>query len=90
MILILISCQNSVSGWDEDEEQDEGDEEEPETDEVSEADVRWRVEIEYADEATQEIVSYRDDLFDKPNELFCTLREYFEPEIEDLDEEEVD
>lgn len=77
-------------GWDEDEEWDEDDEEEPETDEVSEADVRWRVEIEYADEATQEIVSYRDDLFDKPNELFCTLREYFEPEIEDLDEEEVD
>ena len=41
-----------------------------ELEEVPEAEVRWCVEIEYEDEATQEIVSYRDYLFDKPDELF--------------------
>ena len=74
-------------GWDDEDEDDWFEDDEPE--EISEEEVRWRVEIEYADEATQEIVSYQDYLFDKPNELFFALREYFEPEpdIDDFSED---
>lgn len=72
-------------GWD---DEDEWEDDEPEIEEAPETEVRWRVEIEYADEATQEIVSYRDHLFDKPEELFFTLLEYFEPEMDDFEEDE--
>ena len=43
--------------------------------------------LEYADKASQEIVSYQDSLYDKPDELFFALREYFDPEPDDPDEE---
>ena len=75
-------------GWDDEDEWLEDDDDEPEIEEAPGEDVRWHVEIEYADEATQEIVSYRDHLFDKPEELFFTLLEYFEPEIDDFEEDE--
>ena len=78
-------------GWDDKDEDDWFDDEEQEPEEVSEKGVRWRVEIKYADDATQEIVSYQDDLFDKPNELYFALWEYFEPEpdMDDFFEDEI-
>ena len=47
--------------------------------------IYWRAQIEYADAASQEIVSYQDYLFDKPAELLFALSEYFEPDTEDFD-----
>ena len=70
--------------WPEDEEDAEADTSE---DSRPEAEVRWRVEIEYADGTSQEIVSYQDYLFDKPDELFFALREYFEPETDDFSDD---
>ena len=51
-----------------------------------EEEASWRVQIEYADHTTQEIVSYGDYLEDRPEELYLALLEYFEPETEELDE----
>ena len=73
------------------EDWDEGDEDGEDLSEdappVPEAEVRWRVQIEYANETTQEIVSYQDYLFDKPGELFFALTEYFPSDDADLDED---
>lgn len=49
-----------------------------------EAEGYWRVQIEYVDDTSQEIVSYQDYLFDKPAELLFALSEYFEPDTEDF------
>ena len=71
--LLLFNCGNynfdilpefRPDGWDDEDEDDWFDDEEQEPEEVSEKEVRWRVEIKYADDATQEIVSYHDYLFD--------------------------
>jgi len=73
--------------WPEDLDDGDGGVDEDQDDNMTEAEVRWRVQIEYADETTQDIVSYQDYLFDKPAELLFALSEYFEPEAEDVDEE---
>ena len=52
-----------------------------------EKDICWKVQIEYTDHTTQEIVSYQDYLSDRPEELYFALLEYFEPEMNDFDEE---
>lgn len=54
---------------------------------VPEGEICWRVQIEYANHTTQEIVSYQDYLMDRPEELYLALLEYFEPETDDFDEE---
>ena len=68
---------------DEDEEADEDFSDEN----MPEGEVCWRVQIEYANHTTQEIVSYQDYLMDRPEELYLALLEYFEPETDDFDEE---
>lgn len=68
-------------GWGDEDDDADGD---PAGD-APEAEVYWRVQIEYADETSQEIVSYQDYLFDKPAELLFALSEYFEPDTEDFD-----
>ena len=68
-------------GWDDEDDDADGD---PDGD-APEAEVYWRVQIEYADEASQKIVSYQDYLFDKPAELLFAVSEYFEPDTEDFD-----
>ena len=68
---------------DEDEEADEDFWDE----DVPEGEICWRVQIEYANHTTQEIVSYQDYLMDRPEELYLALLEYFEPETDDFDEE---
>ncbi|MCI8537247.1 MAG: hypothetical protein HFF18_01085 [Oscillospiraceae bacterium] len=50
-------------------------------------DICWKVQIEYTDHTSQEIVSYQDYLSDRPEELYLALLEYFEPEMVDSDEE---
>ncbi len=72
------------------EDWDEGDEDDNTSEDVPpapEAEVRWRVQIEYADETTQEIVSYQDYLFDKPDELFFALSENFQTDNADFDKD---
>ena len=59
----------------------EAEEPEPETK------IYWRVLLEYANKTSQEIVSYQDNLYDKPDELYFALREYFDPEPDEPDEE---
>jgi len=46
----------------------------------------WQVWIEYADQTTQEIISYRSYLTDHPEELYLAILEYFEPEEDEFDE----
>lgn len=48
---------------------------------------RWQVWIEYADGATQEIISYHSCLTGHPKELYLALLEHFEPENDEFDEE---
>lgn len=74
--------------WPEDWDEEEADEDEPGDDEP-EGKVSWRVQIEYADETTQEITAYEVYLMDKPEELYLAMLEYFEPEIDDFDENEM-
>jgi len=75
----------------EDEDEDEGDDEDFPDEDISapepEGDVCWRVNIEYANHTTQDIVSYQDYLTDRPEELYLAMLEYFEPETDDFDEE---
>ena len=52
-----------------------------------ERDASWRVWIEYADNTTQEILSYQDCLMDRPGELYLALLEYFEPEADEFSED---
>ena len=59
----------------------EAEEPEPETK------IYWRVLLEYANKTSQEIVSYQDNLYDKPDELYFALREYFDPEPDESEEE---
>lgn len=71
---------------------DDGEDEDEEADEDTpipepEGNVSWRVEIEYTNHTTQEIVSYQEYLADRPEELYLAIWEYFEPETDDLDEE---
>ena len=68
-------------GWDDEDEDDWPEDNAPGVGESEiEAKVYWRVHLEYADAAGQEIVCYRDSLYDKPDALFFVLLEYFEPE----------
>ena len=53
-----------------------------------EKDVSWRVQIEYANHTSQEIVSYQDYLTDRPEELYLALLDYFEPDIGDFEDED--
>ena len=71
--------------WPEDWDEREIDEDEPEDDDP-EGEVSWRVQIEYADETTQEITAYGVYLMDKPEELYLAMLEYFEPEIDDFED----
>lgn len=59
----------------------------PITIDMPEGEICWRVQIEYANHTSQEILSYQDYLMDRPEELFLALLEYFEPETDDFDEE---
>lgn len=69
--------------WPEDLDKEDADED-PE-DDTPETEVRWRVQIKYADETTQDIVSYQDFLFDKPAELLFALLEYFGTDADESD-----
>ena len=71
--------------WPEDLDEGEDDGDGPEDDEP-EGEVSWRVQIEYADETTQEITAYDVYLMDKPEELYLAMLEYFEPEIDDFED----
>ena len=73
--------------WPEELDDEDEDDDEDSEDDMPEAEIFWRVQIEYADETEQEIVSYQDYLFDKPAELLFALSEYFQPDADDLDEE---
>lgn len=53
-----------------------------------EGEASWRVQIEYSDHTTQEIVSYQDYLSERPEELYLALLEYFEPEADEFMEDE--
>lgn len=71
-------------------EDEESEEDFPEEDTFTpepEGEASWRVKIEYADHTTQEIVSYQDYLDDRPEDLYLAMLEYFEPEMNDSDEE---
>lgn len=74
--------------WPNGEDDDWPEDDAPEQEESEpEAEIYWRVNIEYADGVEQEIASYQDYLFDKPDELFFALREYFQPETDDFPED---
>ena len=72
------------------EEADEDDEDSSDGEDVPEpeGEVSWRVNVEYANHTSQEIVSYQEYLSDRPEELYLALLEYFVPEIDNLDEED--
>ena len=44
----------------------------------------WRVQVEYTNHTEQDICSYNDCLSDRPEELYLSLVEYFEPEEEEF------
>ena len=44
----------------------------------------WRVQVEYSNHTVQDISSYEDYLSDRPEELYLSLLEYFEPEEEEF------
>ena len=67
--------------WDEEDSLDDEDTPEPE------GEASWRVDIEYSNHTSQEIVSYQDYLLERPEELYLALLEYFVPETDDFDEE---
>ena len=79
----LVGC--FLDDWDEDADDDLLDEDTALV--ISEREASWRVWIEYADNTTQEILSYQDCLMDRPKELYLALLEYFEPEIDEFSEE---
>lgn len=70
--------------WPDEDEESDGD---PSDEDVPEETICWRVQIEYANHTTQEIVSYQDYLSDRPEELYLALLEYFELEADDFGEE---
>ncbi len=44
----------------------------------------WRVQVEYTNHTEQDMYSYTDYLSDRPEELYLSLVEYFEPEEEEF------
>ncbi len=44
----------------------------------------WRVQAEYSNHTLQDTSSYEDYLPDRPEELYLSLLEYFEPEEEEF------
>ena len=74
--------------WEE-EEADKDDEDSLDEEDVPEpeGEVSWRVNIEYSNHTSQEIVSYQDYLADRPEELYLALLEYFVPETYDFDDD---
>ncbi len=42
----------------------------------------WRVQVEYTNHKEQDVCSYEDYLPDRPEKLYLSLLEYFEPEDE--------
>ena len=42
----------------------------------------WRVQVEYTNHTEQDICSYEGHMPDRPEELYLSLLEYFEPEDE--------
>ena len=74
-----------LDDWEEDDDDDPSDEDTALAEPEREA--SWRVWIEYADNTTQEILSYQDCLMDRPKELYLALLEYFEPEVDEFSEE---
>ena len=74
--------------WEE-EEADKDDEDSLDEEDVPEpeGEVSWRVNIEYSNHTSQEIVSYQDYLADRPEELYLALLEYFVPETDDFDDD---
>lgn len=44
----------------------------------------WRVQVEYTNHTEQDMCSYNDYLSDRPEELYLSLLEYFEPEEEEF------
>ena len=73
-----------LSDWDEDAD-------DPPDEDIAlmepEREASWRVWIEYADNTTQEILSYQDCLMDRPGEFYLALLEYFEPEADEFSED---
>ena len=47
-----------------------------------EGSLSWRIRVEYTNHTEQDICSYKDYLSDRPEELYLSLLEYFEPEDE--------
>lgn len=47
---------------------------------LPEEDIRWRVDLEYSNHTSQEIISYQNFLEDRPGELYYAMLQYFEPE----------
>lgn len=47
-----------------------------------EGNLSWRVQVEYINHTEQDICSYEDYMPDRPEELYLSLLEYFEPEDE--------
>lgn len=45
----------------------------------------WQVHIEYSNHTVQNISSYEDCLPDRPEELYLSFMEYFEPEEDGFD-----
>lgn len=80
--------------WPEDRDEDEDDilDEEDVSDSAQEQDMEvcWRVQIEYTNQPPQEIVSYQNFLTDRPEELYFALLDYFEPDIDDFENEDED
>jgi len=74
----------SLDDWDEDV--DEGLLEAEATPAEPRGEASWQVTIEYADQTTQEILSYQSYLTDRPEELYLAMLEYFEPEEDEFDE----
>ena len=74
--------------WEE-EEADKDDEDSLDEEDVPEpeGEVSWRVNIEYSNHTSHEIVSYQDYLADRPEELYLALLEYFVPETDDFDDD---
>ena len=80
----------SLSGCFQDDWEGDADDDPPDEDIAlmePEREASWRVWIEYADNTTQEILSYQDCLMDRPEELYLALLEYFEPDADEFSED---
>jgi len=45
--------------------------------------IRWRVDVEYSNHTSQEIISYQNFLEDCPGELYYAMLQYFEPKVDE-------